>query len=271
MARGGRLLSQFAAAHGSTVSPGDRSRAAGRRLLTIVLLACGAAVTSAPASAADFQEMRIAVAGGVEMLYAISVPKDLSPRDPRPLVLALHSGGERMRFYGEAYSRLLVAPALDHLRPIIIAPDCPSQSWADPLAERSVLALIEQVRREQPVDARRVLVTGFSLGGRGTWFMASHHPEIFTAAIPMAAPLGDEPVAALATMPTYIIHSRQDQVVAFAPAEQNARALQKLGRPVMFEALDGLGHFQMGGYVDALGRAGRWIAERWKRAGAADR
>jgi predicted peptidase len=241
------------------------------RLVTIAMLAGSALAAPAGAAAADFRQMRMPVPGGGELLYAISVPKDPSPRDPRPLVLALHSGGARMRYYGEAYAALLVAPALDRLRPIIIAPDCPTQSWADPLAERAVLALIEQVKREQPVDARRVLVTGFSLGGRGTWFFASRHPDIFTAAIPMAASIGDDAVDTLATMPTYIIHSREDQVVAFRPAEQNARALEQLGRPVKFEAIDGLGHYQMAGYVDALGRAGRWIADAWKRAGAADR
>ena len=241
------------------------------RLATVVLVACGALAAPVTASAADFREMRFTVPDGGEMLYAISLPQDLSPKDPRPLVVALHSGGERMRYYGEAYAKLLVAPALGRLRPIIVAPDCPTESWTDALAERAVLALVEQVMREQPVDARRVLVTGFSLGGRGTWFFASHHPKTFTAAIPMAASVGDDAVETLATMPTYIIHSREDKVVAFRPAEQNARALEKLGRPVKFEAVDGLGHFQMAGYVDALERAGRWIADAWKRAGAADR
>jgi len=235
------------------------------RRLDAALIVCALLTAPAAIEAADFRQMRIAVPGGGEMLYAISLPKDVSPSSPRPLVLALHSGGERMRYYGEAYAKLLVVPALEGWRPIIIAPDCPTQSWADPLAERAVMALVEQVMREYPVDARRVLVTGFSLGGRGTWFFASHHPEIFTAAIPMAASVGNEAVETLATMPTYIIHSREDQVVAFRPAEQNARALEKLGRKVKFEALDGLGHFQMAGYVDALARAGRWVAEAWQR------
>src|SRR5215203_3416839 len=162
------------------------------RRLNAALIICAALAAPAAIEAANFRQMRIAVPGGGEMLYAISLPKDLSPASPRPVVLALHSGGERMRYYGEAYAKLLVAPALERLRPIIIAPDCPTQSWADPLADRAVMALVEQVMREYPVDARRVLVTGFSLGGRGTWFFASHHPEIFTAAIPMAAAVGNE-------------------------------------------------------------------------------
>jgi predicted esterase len=73
----------------------------------------------------------------------------------------------------------------------------------------------------------------------------------------------DEPLDALAKIPTYIIHSRADQVVPFGQAEQRAAALERMGRPVKFEALDGLGHFDMGGYSPALLRAGSWVAERW--------
>jgi predicted esterase len=81
----------------------------------------------------------------------------------------------------------------------------------------------------------------------------------------MAASTGDEPLESLATMPTYVIHSRDDEVVPFAPAERSARALEKLGRPIRFEALQDIGHFEMGAYVEPLRRAGRWVADRWKK------
>jgi predicted peptidase len=126
------------------------------------------------------------------------------------------------------------------------------------------MALIDQVRKDHPIDPRRILVTGFSMGGRGTWFMASRHGDLFTAAIPMAASIGDEPVDGLGTIPTYIIHSRDDQVVPFAPAERNARELERLGRSVKFEELRGIGHYEMTAYVDALRRAGQWVFDHWK-------
>jgi pimeloyl-ACP methyl ester carboxylesterase len=81
----------------------------------------------------------------------------------------------------------------------------------------------------------------------------------------MAASTGDDPIERLGTIPTYVIHSRDDEVVPFEPAERNARALEKLGRPVRFEALEGIGHFQMGGYIDSLQRGVRWVTERWKQ------
>ena len=64
-------------------------------------------------------------------------------------------------------------------------------------------------------------------------------------------------------MPTYVIHSRRDQVVPFAPAERNAQELERLGRVVKFEALSDPTHFEMGAYAPALRRAMQWVAARW--------
>lgn len=197
------------------------------------------------------------------LTYGISVPTESGPGKPRPLVLVLHPGGERIANYGSRFMSQVVLPALGELGAVMVAPDCPARSWGDPVADRAVMALLEQARKEHAIDGRRILVTGFSMGGRGTWFMASRHGDLFTAAIPMAASVGDEPIDRLGLIPTYIIHSHDDQVVPFAPAERNARQLETLGRTVRFEDLRGLGHYEMSGYVDALRRAGQWVSARW--------
>jgi predicted peptidase len=198
------------------------------------------------------------------VLYGISVPDKYEPGQPRPLILALHPGGPPTPYRGSAFMRQIVAPALGR-EAIMIAPDCPTRSWTDPVAERSVMALVENTLNSYAIDRRRILVVGFSLGGRGTWFMSARHNDLFTGAIPMAAPAGDDPADRIGTIPTYIIHSRNDEVVPFEPAERRARELEKTGRPVRFEALDDIGHFQMGGYIDALSRAGRWMSDRWAK------
>jgi predicted peptidase len=210
-------------------------------------------------------ELTFTMRGGGSMLYAISIPRNYNPQTPAPLVLVLHSGGERMRYYGSAFMRLLVAPALGDLRAVMVAPDCPTSSWTDAPAEEAVMALLQDVIGQYNIDRRRVLVTGFSLGGRGTWFMASRHADLFTAAIPMAASPGDLSIDSLATMPTYIIHSKNDEVSPFAPDERLAKQLADMGRPVRFQALFGLGHYEMYRYVDALKGAGRWVADQWRR------
>jgi predicted peptidase len=157
----------------------------------------------------------------------------------------------------------VVLRGLGDLRAIVVAPDCPARSWSDPQAERVLLELLEKVRQDYAIDGRRILVTGFSMGGRGTWFMSSQHPDLFTGAIAMAAPVGDIPLDRRGMIPTYVIHSRDDLVVPFAPAERATAQLEALGRTVMFEGLTGPGHGDMADYVDALRRGGLWIAEKW--------
>ena len=225
-----------------------------------------AAILAQPTTS-GIHQLTYRAADGSTVLYAVSVPRGYDPRRPAPLVLVLHSGGERMRYYGAAFTRLLVEPALGPLQAIMLAPDCPTNSWTDPAAEEIVMALLQQTLENYAIDRRRVLVTGFSMGGRGTWFMSARHPDLFTAAIPMAASVGDEPLDRLGTMPTYVIHSRADQVVPFAPAERLATELRTMGREVRFEALDDFGHFEMFRYVDALKRAGQWVAKEWSNSG----
>ena len=234
--------------------------------MKLLLLGLLIAQVAAPAPA-RIRSRTLAVPDVGNVTYGISVPGDYAAGQPRPLILALHPGGTRTANYGSRFMQQVVLPALTDLGAVVVAPDCPTQSpsWADPMADRAVLAVLEKVRQEYEIDSRRILVAGFSMGGRGTWFMSSHHPELFTGAIAMAASTGDLPQDGLATMPTYVIHSRDDQVVPFGPAERNARQLEALGRPITFEELRGPGHFDMGSYIESLQRAGRWIAARWAK------
>jgi predicted peptidase len=160
--------------------------------------------------------------------------------------------------------RSIFVPGLRELGAITIAPDCPTRAWTDPQAERAVMSLIAAVRDEFAIDRRRILVVGFSLGGSGTWFLSSRHPDLFTAAIVMAG-RSEEPLATLAKIPTYVIHSRDDQVVPFTQAEQRAAALVQMKRPIRFDTLAGIGHYDMGGYMTALQNGGRWVREQWAK------
>jgi predicted peptidase len=231
--------------------------------LLAVLLGVGALSAVDAGAQARIRNRTLDVPEVGTVMYGLSVP---AAAGPRPLVLSLHPG-ERIAGYGSRFMQQITAPALTELGAIIVAPDCPTpaRSWSDPKAERAVLAIIDEVRREHSIDAKRILVTGFSMGGRGTWYMASRHPDLFTGAIAMAGAAGSLPLDTLATIPTFVIHSRDDTVVPFAQAEETARQLETLGRPIVFEALSGPGHFEMGAYIDPLRRAVRWMSARWNR------
>lgn len=216
------------------------------------------------ARAPQVSETALELADGSVLRYAISVPEgdDGSARDPRPLVLALHPGG-RAPYYGGSFMRSIVEPALRSWGAVMIAPDVPGRSWATERSEDAVLALVEHVLEEHAIDRERVLVTGFSMGGRGTWYMAARHPDVFTGAVVMAGSPGEEEVAGM-TPPLYLVHSPDDEVVPFAPVEDAYRALAARGHPIELRVLPGLGHYQMDGYVPALRLAGEWVLARWR-------
>jgi predicted peptidase len=217
-----------------------------------------------PPDRAGLYQMAFQAPGVGPMRYALSLPRGFRPGQQHAFVLVLHPGGERFPYYGGAFLEQIVRPALGGLDAIMIAPDCPTSAWTDAAAERAVLALVRATLGQYDIDRRRVLVTGFSLGGRGTWFFAAHHGDLFTAAIPMAGSLGDDRAGDVADIPIYVIHSRDDEVVPFANSERAVEALRALGRAVEFEPLSGMTHFQMDRYVDALRRGGEWIGEQWK-------
>jgi predicted peptidase len=225
------------------------------------LLLALAALLAQPV-APRFEQRAFTTPDGSAMRYGLSVPSDYSASRPRPLVLALHPGGSAP-YYGDGFMRSIFLPGLRDLSPIMIAPDVPGRAWTEPRAEQAVMALVAAILDEFAVDEQRILVVGFSLGGAGTWHLSARHADRFTAAIVMAG-RSEEPLAALARIPTYVIHSRNDEVVPFGQAEERVRALEKMGRPVAFDALAGVSHYAMGSYVDALARGGQWVSERWR-------
>ncbi|MCY3845535.1 MAG: dienelactone hydrolase family protein [Acidobacteria bacterium] len=203
------------------------------------------------------------IEGHGAMPYAVSVPAGYDPATAHALVLALHPGGAQGSYYGSRNMRTIFEPALRGLNAVVVAPDAPTRRWATDVSDRGVMALLNEIAEEYNIDRSRILVTGFSLGGRGTWFFATRHPDFFTGAIPIAGRPGDDPLDALGDMPVHIIHSRADEVVPVGPAEDAAGQLRDAGGNVVFTALDGIGHFTMGAYVPALRDAGEWMAQQW--------
>ncbi len=204
--------------------------------------------------------MSLTLESGQTVRYSLSVP-ELEKGSAVPLVLALHYGGEVTPWFSMPYLEMLPEPAFERLGAIIIAPDCPGRGWGDPASEQAALALVRHALHNWPADPQRVVVTGFSMGGMGTWHLAARHPEIFSAALPVAGgPSGGPPV----TIPLYAIHSRQDQVIDLGPAKKAVQEMKKRGvtaRLVVLE--DGPTHYSTAAFAPALRRGVKWVQQLW--------
>ncbi len=196
--------------------------------------------------------------------FVISVPKGYDGKKPAPLIVALHFGGSGL-FYSRGILEGLVQPAFKDIDPIIVAPDVLGRrGWGTEENEKRLLALMAQIENVYNIDKEKVIVTGFSMGGHGTFYMASRNQERFKAAIPIAgrARLDKELTWKI---PLRIIHSNGDKTVAIGPTKTYAEEIKKAGADVEFVELDGVPHHDARLYVDALKGSVPWLQKQWKK------
>jgi predicted peptidase len=203
-------------------------------------------------------------ADGPAIRYAISIPDNYSPSTHVPLILALHfgvRGGDAAGAGGDVV-QILIGPALAELGAIIVAPDSVRGDWSSPENEKAVNALLDMILANYSIDKKKVAVTGYSMGGAGSWHFAEKFPERFSAAIPVA---GRPPASASGwRLPVLAIHSRDDQVSPFGPTEARIAELQKAGVNAKLIALTGVTHYETHRFGDALRQAVPWLREVWK-------
>ena len=183
-----------------------------------------------------------------------------------PLVVALHYAGHGAPFYGRGLLEGLVEPALRDLGAVIAAPDCTGPDWTAPRSQADVLALLDHLQETVPVDPRRTLITGYSMGGHGAWHLAARHPDRFAAALVMAAWPPPAALAAGLRIPLYVIHSRQDEVVPLAGTERAIYELQARGAAVELVVVESTGHYETHRFVAPLRAAVPWIEQVWRES-----
>ncbi|WP_412062284.1 hypothetical protein [Rubrivirga sp. IMCC45206] len=192
---------------------------------------------------------------GATVRLSLSVPAGLAAGERVPLVLALHWAGEVTPYFGETYLRVLAAPGFDEARAIVVAPDRIGGDWETAESRAFAMSLVRRALERWPVDPGRVVVTGYSMGGFGTWLYLEDYDE-FAAGIPMAAvPLTDG-----GGRPTYVIHGTADELYAFQTTQWAVESRQRRGLPIVLAPAEGLGHTEPAAYVPALRAAARWLA-----------
>ena len=196
--------------------------------------------------------------------YTLSTPPTVAGGDLVPLVISLHYGGPVSPWYGRGLLEGVVEPALRPLGAVIAAPDCPAPTWADSPCEQTVLDLISHLQDTLPVDPQRVVLTGYSKGGIGTWALAAQYPARFSAAIVMA---GRPPRAWSPErwrLPMHIVHAREDEVLHLAPVQAAFKTLQDAGAPVTLKVVEGISHYETHRFAEPLGETVPWLNEVWE-------
>jgi len=203
---------------------------------------------------------------GTLLYYTISLPKEYSSKNPTPLVLALHYAGEVTPYYGKEFLTVFIEPALGELDAVMVAPTSPIQiSWTSPICEKTVMAMLNKIITEYNIDAKRIVVTGYSMGAAGTYYFAAKQPDVFSAAIPVSGMPQQDIIANLKDVPLYIIHSRIDQIFPFGEVEQLVYTLQSEGKTVELKAVDWSSHYDIAGFITPLSESIPWIKGIWEK------
>jgi len=223
---------------------------------TMALVSCAEAQ---PADGPGIYALNMPLEGGGSVDYTLVIPEGYAPGTPVPLVLGLHFGGPPQGA-GRAVTEILIEPGLRELGAIIVAPDSLEGNWSTPENERAVTALLDMIEANYAIDDTRTLVTGFSMGGTGSWHFGLTFPERFKAVVPIAS---RPPALDGWMLPVLAIHSRADEVAVFAPAEAAITELQGRGVNARLIALDTITHYQTYAFADSLRQTIPWIHEVW--------
>ena len=202
-------------------------------LASLILPACSRSTVMAPTAERGLLlrtlDVPDPVGGTRQARYAVLIPRDLDLSTPQPALLFLHGRGEcgtdgsRQAVVGLG-SAALLEPAQYPF--IMIFPQKPTGEleWGD--FEPMVLAILDQAMRDWPIDPDRVVLTGLSQGGHGTWVIAARNPDRFAAIAPVCGygPVRwgtkSDPVAereslarGVAHLPIWAFHGLRDDVV----------------------------------------------------------
>ncbi len=237
-------------------------RVAGMRLLFTLLLVAVSSVQATVAQRVEtgFLDRTVTIAGAAYS-YQVYVPRAYDPDSAWPVILFLHGAGERGAD-GLIQTEVGLGPAIrrypERYPAIVVFPQAPAESLWQGVPAQMAMAALEQTIQEYNTAARRLYLTGLSMGGHGSWYLSYHYPNRFAAVVPICgwvtgAPFF-EPVLPGVPQPrtvlarrlgatrVWVFHGESDEVVPVVESSAMFDALQAAGGRVRYTELPGIGH-----------------------------
>jgi predicted peptidase len=194
-----------------------------------------------------------------EMRYLLWLPEGYGQDPDRrwPLILFLHGagGGDNDSAYVMSYGLpevLLAGDQPEEFPFVVISP----QAYLDvPWWEGDTLAILDALLDDAiaryDVDPTRVYLTGLSMGGYGSWWLATAYPERFAAMISISGsgyrtpqPPDEETVCSMRDLPVWAIHGGRDMISDPTAVKIHVLALAACGGEVEWTLYPEAGHFE---------------------------
>ena len=242
-------------------------------------------VTTLSAQELDLQEMgpgfhklEVTHPDGTLQRYIIDVPEGYDGKTAVPMIFGLHYGFNGMDganrpepYWAEGFFNKIYKDAFKPLGAIFLAADSVNGNWATPENEAAAMKLLDNVQATYNIDARKTIITGYSMGGFGTWHWAAKFQDRFAGAFPIAGMPSDmnslrderKMIDVDWKIPLYIMHSRVDGLIDMGPTEKYVKKLQAENKDVTFHILEVITHHQEHLLPESVGKAVPWIKNIW--------
>jgi Putative esterase/C-terminal binding-module, SLH-like, of glucodextranase len=195
--------------------------------------------------------------------YAIYVPRKTVPPDGFGLTLLLHSLGAGYNQFGDSRHQAQFGergPGSIVITPEGRGPD----GWYYGHAGADTFEVWADVARRYRVDPRWTAISGYSMGGYGTYKFATQYPDLFARANPIVGPPGlgiwvppappqpggdasntNRMLASVRNIPFLIWDGAQDELVPVAGAVAQAQTFDDLGYRYRFDLFNTADHFAL--------------------------
>lgn len=176
--------------------------------------------------------------------YLLFLPEDYGQKKQGwPLIMFLHGAGER----GSDLNKVKVhgPPKIVENRKdfpfIVVSPQCPEDDWWTGKVE-VLINLLDDIVARYKVDTERIYLTGLSMGGFGTWSLASEYPERFAAIAPICGGGNRIMALRLKDIPVWVFHGAKDKTVPLKESEEMVNAIRNRGGNAKFTIYPDAGH-----------------------------
>ena len=211
----------------------------------------------------SFLRLEFTASNGEELPYCLYVPENYSEDYAYPLLLMFHGAGTR----GDDNGSQLTEGVLGFFMPkntpaydcIAVFPLCDSESrWVETdwslgsysLDEveisrnmTAVVELLDYLTETYSINENRQYVTGFSMGGYGTWDLLARFPDRFAAAIPICGGGDPSKAAELTDIPIHVFHDAGDGSVPVEASREMVDAILAAGgEKIIYTETEGNGH-----------------------------
>lgn len=198
--------------------------------------------SAAPPAGERAQTFTGVVRKRVRLRYLIWMPRGARrPAAGWPLLFFLHGSGERGEDLARVKSHGPPKDAAAGADPpfVLVAPQVPDGlAWDSDALEALRAHLVARL----PVDADRVLMTGLSMGGIGTWNYAADYPERLAAIAPVSGSGDSDRAARVARLPIWAFHGALDDAVPLGDEQAMVDAVRAAGGNVRFTVYPDVGH-----------------------------